>query len=83
LEFYNKCNHLMKELYESNPRNIGLLEDFGISYYKLAMMYKAKGDNTRGKEYYKELKKITFELARNFPQISKYKQMNQVRYEDL
>ena len=51
LKYFENYNQLTKELYESNPRNINLLEGLGISYYKLSMIYRAIGNDGKGKEY--------------------------------
>ena len=48
LKYFELYNKLGKELYESNPQNVQLLEDLGISYYKLAMISKEIGNNQTG-----------------------------------
>jgi hypothetical protein len=71
---------LGKELYESNPRNVSLLEGLGISCYKLAMIYKAIGNDGNGKEYFSQWENLISLLAENLQQVPKYRQWNEVEY---
>ncbi len=80
LQFFNLRTQLGKELYEANPKNIGLLEGLAVSYYKLAMVYKAKRDDKNGKMQFAEWKGIISYLAKNIPQVSKYKDWNNLEY---
>ena len=80
LKYFENDLELTKELYEANPRNINLLEGLGISYYKLAMLYKANGNNTTGKERFAEWKKIISFLAKNLPQVQKYRDWDKIEY---
>jgi tetratricopeptide (TPR) repeat protein len=50
LKYFEKRSLLGEELYAANPKNINLLEGLGISYYKLAMIYKAMSNDQKGKE---------------------------------
>ena len=72
---------LGKELYESNPQNVQLLEGLGISYYKLAMVYKQTGNNHPGKENFAQWKNIISHLVTNMPQVSKYQEWDDVEYD--
>ncbi len=72
----------LKELYKSNPNNIGLLEGLGISYYKLAMINKEMSNDKEGRENFAECKKIVSFLAENFPQVPKYKEWKLEEYEN-
>ena len=80
LQYYNEYNKLMKELYTSNPQNINLLENLGISYYKLTIIYKAMWNDQVGRANFAEWKKIILFLAEKFPQVSKYEQWKRVEY---
>jgi tetratricopeptide (TPR) repeat protein len=80
LEYFNKDVLLSKELYESNPKNIDLLEGLAISYYQLAMVHKAMENHQKGKEYFAQWKRIISYLAKNIPQVDKYRQWNELVY---
>lgn len=80
LQFFHFYNQYSKELYEANPKNVGLLEGLAISFYKLAMVYKAKGDDKNGKQAFAEWKQRIEFLAQNVPQVSKYQKWNKVEY---
>ena len=80
LKYFENFNQLLNELYEANPRNISLLEGLGISYYKLAMIYKSAGNNKNGMERFKQWKDIISFLAKNVPQVSKYKEWDKIEY---
>lgn len=70
----------MKEHHISNPQNVSLLENLGISYYKLAMIYKAMVNDQAGRENFEEWKKIISFLAENLPQVPKYQEWNKLEY---
>ena len=74
LKYFEKDLELAKELFESNPRNTNLLEDLAISYYKLAMINKAKSNIEKGKEYFSQWKDIISFLVEKLPQVSRYRQ---------
>jgi tetratricopeptide (TPR) repeat protein len=80
LKYFDDEVRLFKELYEANPRNINLLEGLGISYYKLAMIYKSAGNNKNGMERFKQWKDIISFLAKNVPQVSKYREWDKIEY---
>ena len=80
LKYFENDLELTKELYEANPRSIKLFEGLAISYYKLAMAYKAKNDDKNGRYYFGEWKKMISYLAENIPQVPKYQDWNQVEY---
>lgn len=83
LECFNLRYQLTKELYKANPKSVEILEDLAISYYKMAMVYKAKGDRKNGRKFFDEWKKIISYLAQNFPQIPKYQKWNNIKYKDI
>jgi tetratricopeptide (TPR) repeat protein len=78
-DFLNAAK-LFKELYESNPENIIALERQGISYYKLAMIYKEMGNDDKGREYFSQWKNIISHLAENLPKVPKYAEWNNIQY---
>ncbi|MEI6143927.1 MAG: hypothetical protein WCP85_31925, partial [Mariniphaga sp.] len=59
---------------------VGLFEGLAISYYKLAMVYKAKKDNRNGKIQFVEWKRIISYLAENVPEIARFRDWNEVEY---
>ena len=81
LKYFENNNHLTKELYDYNPKNLNLLEGLGVSYYKLAMVHKSTGNNQTGKEYFTQWKNIIFHLAKNLPQVVKYQEWNAIEYD--
>lgn len=80
LNYFENYNQLSKKFYNSNPQSISLLEGLGISYYKLAMVFKATGNDHKGKEYLVQWKHIISHLAKNLPQVAKYRQWDQLEY---
>ena len=80
LKYFDEALKLSKELYESNPRNVNLHEGLGISYYKLAMICKEMGKNDKGNEYFALWKNIISFLAKNLPQVPKYKKWKNLEY---
>jgi len=80
LKYFEKHNQFQKELHELNPQNINLFEILGISFYKLANIYKAIGNDEKGKEYFSQWKNIISFLAENFPQVPKYREWNKIEY---
>jgi len=80
LKNYKEGFKLAKVFYESNPQNIGLLEGLGISYYNIAIIYKEIGKNDLGKENFSQWKNIISILAKNYPQVQKYKDWDNLEY---
>ena len=80
LKYFDEDFKLSKELNEASPGNIDFLKDLGISYYALAMTYKALGNDKIGNEKFIQWKKIISSLTKNFPQVPKYTQWNQLEY---
>ena len=80
LNCFEKRLIIGKELYEANPRSVSLLEGLGISHYKLAVIYKANGNDVSGEEQFLEWKNIISHLAENYSQVSKYGEWNKIEY---
>jgi len=83
LEFYNKYNHLMKELYESNPNNGSLIHSLAISYEKLGEIYQSLGKLDQALEFYNLEVDLFKELYESNPSNGSLKSGLAISYENL
>ncbi len=72
LRFFEERSKLGKELYESQPNNVGFKNGLAISYVKLGFWYSEK-DTKKALGYFEQAKQLFQELYENFPAYKEFK----------
>ncbi|MDP8320806.1 MAG: tetratricopeptide repeat protein, partial [Candidatus Stygibacter australis] len=83
LEFFYKFNHLMKELYESNPSNESLKNGLAISYSKLGDIYQSLGKLDQALKFYDKCNHFMKELYESNPSNESLKNGLAISYANL
>jgi tetratricopeptide (TPR) repeat protein len=79
-EFYKQYYQFSSKHYNANLDNNKLLEHYGISCFKLAMIYKENSNHKAGEEFFLNFKKINLMLLNYYPDVIKYKQWSEMNY---
>jgi len=68
LKYFEDDLQLTKELYESNPQNVGFKNGLAISYAKLGVFFRDnKNDKHKARNYFQNAKHLWKSLSEDFP----------------
>ncbi|WP_051203238.1 KGGVGR-motif variant AAA ATPase [Hugenholtzia roseola] len=73
LQFFEKCNNLMKELYEAYPSNANFKNGLAISYEKLGETQASLGNLGQALEFFEKDMELSKELYESYPSNVDYK----------